>query len=87
MHYQTEPYEEVRLVRCTMGAIFDMVIDLRQTSPTYCQWIGQELTAENRLMLYVPHGCAHGFLTLSDNSEVFYQMSQFYEPSALRGVR
>ena len=70
-----------------MGAIFDVVIDLRPQSPTYCEWTAAELTADNRLAMYVPEGCAHGFLTLSENSEVFYQMSEFYHAEAAAGVR
>jgi dTDP-4-dehydrorhamnose 3,5-epimerase len=87
MHYQVEPYREAKLVRCTMGAIYDVVIDLRRDSPTYCGWIAAELTAENRQTLYVPEGCAHGFLTLRENSEVFYQMSERFRPGAAAGVR
>lgn len=87
MHYQAAPYAEARLVRCTMGAIFDVVVDLRRESPTHCRWVAAELTAENRRMLYVPEGCAHGFLTLADNTEIFYQMSAAYQPSAAAGVR
>lgn len=87
LHYQRAPYGEVKLVRCTMGAIFDVVIDLRPASPTYCQWVGAELTAENGRALYVPEGCAHGFLTLLDSSEVYYQISQPYRPEAGAGVR
>jgi dTDP-4-dehydrorhamnose 3,5-epimerase len=87
IHYQIAPHSEVKLVRCTMGAIFDIVVDLRRNSLTYTQWTSAELTAENQTALYIPEGCAHGFLTLTDNSEVFYQMSAFYEPSAGSGVR
>ena len=87
MHYQREPHGEVKLVRCTMGAVYDVVVDLRPASPTYCQWVGVELTAENRRMLYVPEGCAHGFLTLVDQTEVFYQISQPHHPTAGAGVR
>jgi dTDP-4-dehydrorhamnose 3,5-epimerase len=87
MHYQRQPHGEVKLVRCTMGAIYDVVIDLRPASPTYCQWVGVELTAENRRMLYIPEDCAHGLLTLVDRSEVFYQISQPYHPAAGAGVR
>lgn len=87
MHYQTAPYEEAKLVRCTMGLVYDVVIDLRPDSPTYMQWLAVELTAENRRALYVPEGFAHGFQTLVDNSEVFYQMSEFHFPDAARGVR
>ena len=87
MHYQTTPYEEAKLVRCTMGAVYDVIIDLRQESKTYMQWFAFELTAENRKMLYVPEGLAHGFQTLEDNSEVFYQMTEFYHPEHARGIR
>ena len=87
MHFQAAPHEEAKLVRCTMGAIYDVIIDLRPDSPTWKQWVAVELTAENRRMLYVPEGFAHGFQTLTDNSEVFYQMSEFYAPASARGVR
>ncbi len=87
MHYQAEPYPEAKLVRCTMGAIYDVIIDLRPASPTFKKWFGVELTAENRRALYVPVGFAHGFQTLVDNSEVFYQMSEFFHPECARGVR
>lgn len=87
MHYQAEPYAEVKLVRCTMGAIYDVIIDLRPESSTFKQWVAVELSAENRRMLYIPEGFAHGFQTLADNSEVFYQMSTFYHPDSARGVR
>ncbi len=87
MHYQVAPYEEIRLVRCTMGAIYDVIIDLRPDSSTFKQWLAIELTAENRRMLYVPGNFAHGFQTLVDNTEVFYQMSEFYHPESARGVR
>ena len=87
MHYQAAPHEEAKLVRCTRGAIFDVAIDLRPESPTFKQWVGIELTAENRHMLYIPGRCAHGFLTLDDETEVFYQMSEFYHPELAGGVR
>lgn len=87
MHYQGAPYGETKLVRCTMGAIYDVVVDLRPASPTYKHWIGVELTADNRQMLYIPEGCAHGYQTLVDNSEIFYQASQFYAPAFAQGVR
>ena len=87
MHYQAPPHEEAKLVRCTMGAIYDVIIDLRNNSETYKKWIACELSAENRRMLYVPAGCAHGFQTLEDNTEVFYQMSEFYHPECATGVR
>lgn len=87
MHYQASPYEETKLVRCTRGAIYDVIVDLRRGSPTYCQWISAELTADNRRMLFVPEGYAHGFQTLTDATEVCYQVSQFYTPGAERGAR
>jgi dTDP-4-dehydrorhamnose 3,5-epimerase len=87
LHYQAAPHEEAKLVRCTSGAIFDVAVDLRPDSSTFRDWFGVELSAENRLALYVPEGCAHGFLTLADDSEVHYQISQAYAPDAGRGVR
>jgi dTDP-4-dehydrorhamnose 3,5-epimerase len=87
MHYQAAPYPEAKLVRCTRGAIYDVVVDLRRESPTFRQWIGATLTADNRQMLYVPEGCGHGFLTLENETEVFYQMSEFYHSDLARGVR
>ena len=87
MHYQGEPYEEAKLVRCTRGALYDVIIDLRRDSPTFKEWFSVELTAQNHRALYVPEGLAHGFQTLVDNTEVFYQMSEFYHPECSRGVR
>ena len=87
MHYQRAPHEEAKLVRCTAGAVFDVLVDLRADSPTFKRWFGTELTAENRQMLYVPEGCAHGYLTLVDDSEVFYQISAKYAPASADGVR
>ncbi len=87
MHYQEAPHEEAKLVRCTAGAIFDVAVDLRPDSPTFTKWVGHELAAENRLALYVPEGCAHGFITLADGAEVAYQISERYAPEAARGVR
>lgn len=87
MHYQAEPYAEAKLVQCTKGEIYDVVLDLRRESATYKDWIARTLSAEQHNMLYIPEGCAHGFLTLADQTEVFYQMSEFYEPQAARGVR
>jgi dTDP-4-dehydrorhamnose 3,5-epimerase len=87
MHYQAAPHAEAKLVRCTRGAIYDVVIDLRPESPSFKRWVGVELTSDNRRMLYIPEGCAHGFLTLEDQTEVFYQMSEFYHPKLARGVR
>jgi dTDP-4-dehydrorhamnose 3,5-epimerase len=87
MHYQAEPYQETKLVRCTSGALYDVIIDLRPQSATYRRWFGAELTAENGKMLYVPADFAHGFITLKDNTEVHYLVSEFYAPGAERGVR
>ena len=87
MHYQSAPYAEDKLIRCTKGKLYDVIVDLRRKSATFKQWIAVELTEENRLMLYVPKGCAHGFQTLEDNTEVFYQMSEFYHPDSACGVR
>lgn len=87
MHFQAAPHAEAKLVRVTRGAIHDVALDLRPASPTYLQWFAAELSSENRHMLYIPEGCAHGFQTLTDDAEVFYQISEFYEPNAGRGVR
>lgn len=87
MHYQMAPFAEVKLVRCTAGAIYDVIIDLRPSSPTFKRWLSVELAAERQRMLYIPEGFGHGFQTLADASEVFYQMSQFYAPEYARGVR
>lgn len=87
LHYQTAPWGEPKLVRCTRGAIYDVIVDLRPGSPHYGRWAATELTAENRHMLYVPEGFAHGFQTLADETEVFYQMAQYYHPEAARGLR
>jgi dTDP-4-dehydrorhamnose 3,5-epimerase len=87
MHYQDAPFEEAKLVRCTSGAIFDVIIDLRPESPTYKNHLGVTLSAAQCNMIYIPEGFAHGFLTLTNDSEVFYQMSEFYAPGYSRGVR
>ena len=87
MHYQAAPHEEAKLVRCTRGAVFDVCLDLRPRSPTFRQWHGETLTADDGAALYVPEGCAHGFLTLEDATEVFYTISAPYAPEAGRGVR
>jgi dTDP-4-dehydrorhamnose 3,5-epimerase len=87
LHYQIAPYEEAKLVYCTKGAIYDVIIDLRASSLTFKKWFGVDLTAENRRMLYIPEGFAHGFQTLEDDTEVFYQMSEFYNPEYARGIR
>lgn len=87
MHYQAAPSGEPKLVRCTRGAVFDVAVDLRPDSPSYCRWVGAELSAENGRALFIPEGCAHGFVTLADASEVFYQMGAAYAPALARGVR
>lgn len=87
LHYQTTPYEEAKLVRCTRGALYDVMIDLRAGSPTYLRWEAVELSADSHRMVYVPEGFAHGFQTLEDSSEVFYQVSESYRPDHERGVR
>jgi dTDP-4-dehydrorhamnose 3,5-epimerase len=87
MHYQEQPHAEAKLVRCCSGAVYDVIVDLRPTSPTYCQWFAVELTSENRKMLYVPEGFAHGFQTLADDTEILYQISEIHWPECARGVR
>jgi len=87
MHYQVAPFIEAKVVRCTMGAIYDVIIDLRTDSPNFKQWLAVVLTAKNRRALYIPEEFAHGFQTLMDNTEVFYQMSEFFHPECARGVR
>ncbi len=87
LHYQQSPHWEIKLIRCTRGAAFVAAVDLRHGSPTLHQWVGVELTAENRTLLYVPEGFAQGYQTLTDGTELFYQMSREYEPEAATGVR
>jgi dTDP-4-dehydrorhamnose 3,5-epimerase len=87
MHFQAAPYEQAKLVRCIRGAIYDVALDLRPQSPTFKEWVAMVLTSQRRNMIYLPEGCAHGFLTLEDDSEVFYQTSEFYHPESSRGVR
>ena len=87
MHYQLAPSAEVKVVRCVRGALYDVILDLRPDSPTFGQHFGAELTAENRRMMYVPQGFAHGFLTLSDDTEAVYLVSSYYDPDRERGVR
>jgi dTDP-4-dehydrorhamnose 3,5-epimerase len=87
MHYQDEPHSEVKLVRCTRGRIYDVIVDLRSDSNTYKKWLAVELDAQLRNAIYIPAGCAHGFMTLQDNCEVFYQMGESYFPHLARGVR
>jgi dTDP-4-dehydrorhamnose 3,5-epimerase len=87
MHFQRAPHAETKLVRCTMGAIYDVIVDLRPDSPTFKHWIGVELSAQNHRMLYIPEGFGHGFQTLTDDVEVTYQVTAFYTPGAEGGVR
>ena len=87
LHYQTAPHQEVKIVRCTRGAVWDVVVDLRPDSPTFKQWYGLELNPDNASMLYVPEGCATGYLTLEDNSEIYYNTSAMYAPEHATGVR
>lgn len=87
MHFQAEPRPEIKLIRCAAGAIFDVLVDVRRDSPTFGKWQGFDLTSENRRQIYVPGGIAHGFQCLENNSEVFYQMSEFYIPELARGIR
>jgi dTDP-4-dehydrorhamnose 3,5-epimerase len=87
MHYQSAPHAEAKLVRCTRGAIYDVIIDLRPQSPTFRRWVAVDISAENHLMVYVPEGFAHGFQTLQDETEVSYHISEFYSPERARGVR
>ena len=86
LHYQLQPRAQGKLVSCIRGAIFDVAVDIRMGSPTYAQWVGQELSSENNLMLYVPAGFAHGFLTLSENAEVLYKCTAEYSPADDRGI-
>jgi dTDP-4-dehydrorhamnose 3,5-epimerase len=87
LHFQAEPKPEIKLIRCAVGAIFDVLVDARRGSPTFGKWASFELTSENRRILYAPGGFAHGFQSLTDNCEVFYQMSEFYFPELARGFR
>jgi dTDP-4-dehydrorhamnose 3,5-epimerase len=87
MHYQAAPYEQTNLVRCTRGAIYDVAVDLRPHSPTFKEWVAVVLTSDKRNMVYVPEGCTHGFLTLEDDTQVFYQTSEFYHPESACRVR
>lgn len=87
MHYQAAPNPEPKVVRCTAGAVHDVILDLRRESATFRQWVAVELTADNRRMVYIPAGMAHGFQTLADGTEVFYQMAAYYHPESARGVR
>jgi dTDP-4-dehydrorhamnose 3,5-epimerase len=87
LHFQKPPHAEVKIVRCTRGSIFDVIVDLRHESPSYKRWFGVELTEENRRMIYVPEGFAQGYLTLADNTEMYYHTSEFYSPSSAFGIR
>ena len=87
MHIQREPFAEGKLVRCTSGVIYDVIVDLRPDVPTFCKWLGVELSAENRRALYIPPGFAHGFVTLTEGAEVFYQMTEYYHQDHASGVR
>ena len=87
LHFQRLPHEETKIVRCTRGAIFDVAVDLRVESPSYLQWEGLELTAESRRAFYIPRGCAHGFQSLVDDTEVFYQITGFHAPESASGYR
>jgi dTDP-4-dehydrorhamnose 3,5-epimerase len=87
LHFQRSPHEETKIVRCTRGAIFDVIVDLRPRSPTYLRWQGFELTAENRRAIYIPKGFAHGFQSLTDDTEIAYQISEFYAPQTAGGCR
>ena len=87
MHYQIPPHEEEKIVSCVRGSIYDVILDLRPESKTFCQWTAMELAADNFRMLYIPKGCAHGFQTLEDNSVVYYQMTGFFHPENARGIR
>lgn len=87
MHYQMKPHQEAKLVRCTRGRMQDVIVDLRTVSPSFKQWLAVELSADNCRMLYVPEGFAHGFLTLADDTEVFYQISEVHHPESARGFR
>lgn len=87
LHYQVSPFQETKVIRCTRGALFDVIIDMRSNSPTFKQWIGVELSASNYRMLYVPEGFAHGFVTLQDDTEATYLVTEFYNKESERGIR
>ena len=87
LHYQSAPHEEHKLVRCTFGAVFDVIVDIRASSPTYRRWHGAELTADNRRSLFIPPGFAHGFVSLTDHAEVYYMISVAHAPQSARGLR
>lgn len=87
LHFQEPPHAEVKIVRCTKGSVFDVIVDLRPESPTYTRWFGSELSADNCTMLYIPQGCAQGYITLVDNTEIYYHTSDFYHPKSASGIR
>lgn len=87
MHYQVQPYREIKMVRCIAGAVYDVIVDLREGSSTFLNWFGTELSAENKKMLYIPEGFAHGFQTLTDNSELIYHHTELYTPGAEAGIK
>lgn len=87
MHYQVQPFSEIKMVRCIAGVVFDVIVDLRKDSSTFLQWFGAELSAENKTMIYIPEGFAHGFQCLSDNCELLYHHTAFYNPEAEAGVK
>ena len=87
LHYQEKPFEEAKLVRCTNGSVYEVIVDLRKDSPSYKKWYGVKLSSKEHNMIYVPEGCALGFQTLEDNTELFYQMSEYYKPEFSKGVR
>jgi len=87
MHYQIDPYQETKFIRCTKGSVYDVIIDLRPDSPTFMQWVGHELSAENCRMVYVPENFAHGIVSLEDHSEIYYPVTEFYTPGSERGIR
>ena len=87
LHFQTAPHIEVKVVRCPRGAVYDVIVDLRPDSPSYRKWFGAELSAENGRTIYVPEGCAQGYLTLMDDTEVYYHTSEFYHPESAAGIR
>ncbi len=87
IHYQDAPHAETKVVRCTRGAVYDVIVDVRPDSPTYGKWSGRELTADNRLMLFIPEGFGHGYQTIENDTEIFYQTSEFYHPESATGIR
>ena len=87
LHFQIQPHAEIKVLRCPRGAIFDVIVDLRPESPTFKQWHGVELSAENGKMIYVPEGFAQGYLTLAENTEIYYHTSEFYHPESASGIR